>query len=57
LEATNLAPDIAELIGGNPLRVTSSGGRENVAHCEVVGRKRGDFLISIRLLNPPSAPD
>jgi hypothetical protein len=57
LEATNLAPDIAELIGGNPLRVTSSGGRENVAYCEVVGRKRGDFLISIRLLNPPSAPD
>jgi hypothetical protein len=57
LEATNLAPDIAELVGGNPLRVSSSGGGQNLAHCEVIGRKRGNFLISIRLLAPPSPPD
>jgi hypothetical protein len=57
LEATNLAPDIAELIGGNPLRVSSSGGLENLAHYEVVGRKRGNFLISIRLLEPEAHPD
>jgi hypothetical protein len=57
LEATNLAPDIAELIGGNPLRVSSSGGSENLARYEVVGRKRGNFLISIRLLAPQSHPD
>jgi hypothetical protein len=51
LEATNLAPEIAELSGGNPLRVSSSGGGQNFAHFEVIGRKRGSFLISIRLLN------
>ena len=56
LEAKNLAPDIAELTGGNPFRVSSSGGEENVAHFEVVGRKRGSFLISIRLLSPHAAP-
>jgi hypothetical protein len=51
LEAKNLAPDIAELLGGNPLKASSSGGVENLAHFEVVGRKRGNFMISIRLLN------
>jgi hypothetical protein len=56
LEAKNLAPDIAELSGGNPLRVSSSGGGENLAHFEVVGRKRGSFLISIRLLTSKSSP-
>lgn len=56
LEANNLAPDIAELTGGNPLRSSSSGGGENVAHFEVVGRKRGSFMISIRLLNSPPRP-
>jgi hypothetical protein len=51
LEAKNLAPDIAELLGGNPLKASSSGGAENLAHFEVVGRKRGSFLVSIRLLS------
>lgn len=54
LEARNLAPDIAELTGGNPVKSSSSGGAENLAHFEVVGRKRGSFLISIRLLNASS---
>jgi hypothetical protein len=53
LEARNLAPEIAELSGGNPARASSSGGEENVAKFEVVGRKNGSFLISIRLV--PSA--
>jgi hypothetical protein len=56
LEAKNLAPDIAELSGGNPARLSSSGGAENLARFEVVGRKNGNFLISIRLfpsLGPP----
>jgi hypothetical protein len=57
LEATNLAPDIAELVGGNPLRLSSSGGSQNLAHYQVIGRKRGNFLISIRLFAPPSHPD
>jgi len=52
LEARNLAPDIADLTGGNPVRASSSGGLENLAHFEVVGRKHGSFLISIRLLSP-----
>ncbi len=50
LEARNLAPEIAELTGGNPVRASSSGGTENFAQFEVVGRKNGSFLISIRLV-------
>ena len=50
LESRNLAPDIAELTGGNFVRVTSNGGTENSAQFEVVGRKNGSFLISIRLV-------
>jgi phage FluMu protein gp41 len=50
LEARNLAPDIAELTGGNPVRASSSGGTENLAKFEVVGRTNGSFLISIRLV-------
>jgi hypothetical protein len=57
LEAKNLAPDIAELSGGgNPQKASSSGGAENIAHFDVVGRKRGSFLISIRLLNAATPP-
>ena len=50
LEARNLAPEIAELSGGNPVRGSSSGGEENFGKFEVVGRKNGNFLISIRLV-------
>jgi hypothetical protein len=50
LEARNLAPEIAELSGGNPVRASSSGGAENLGKFEVVGRKNGNFLISIRLV-------
>jgi hypothetical protein len=51
LEARNLAPDVAELVGGNPVRRFSSGGDDqNVAQFEVIGRKNGTFLISIRLV-------
>src|SRR6266852_5490465 len=50
LEARNLAPKIAELSGGNPVRASSIGGAENFAKFEVVGRKNGSFLISIRLV-------
>lgn len=56
LEARNLAPEIADLSGGNPARVSSSGGAENVAQFEVVGRTRGSFLISIRLLTARTLP-
>jgi hypothetical protein len=60
LEARNLAPEVAELSGGNPMRAASSGGLENFARFEVVGRKSGSFLISIRLvpfLGRPQAGD
>jgi hypothetical protein len=50
LEARNLAPGIAELTGGNPVRASSSGGAENLGKFEVVGRRNGSFLISIRLV-------
>jgi hypothetical protein len=56
LEARNLAPDIAELVGGNPAKRASSGGPDNVADFEVIGRKKGSFLISIRLLSPNLRP-
>jgi hypothetical protein len=51
LEAKNLTPDIADLTGGDSARASSSGGAENLAHFEVVGRKLGNFTISIRLLS------
>jgi hypothetical protein len=50
LEARNLAPDIAELGGGNPAKATSSGGAENVASFPLTGKQRGNILVSIRLL-------
>jgi hypothetical protein len=57
LEARNLAPDIAELVGGNPVRRLSSGGEEeNVAEFEVAGKKDGTFLISIRLVPTMTRP-
>jgi hypothetical protein len=56
LEARNLAPDIAELSGGNPARSSSSGGEENLAKFEVVGQKNGSFLISIRLAPSSGRP-
>jgi hypothetical protein len=57
LEARNLAPEVAEFSGGaNPQKASSSGGVENMAHFDVVGRKLGTFLISIRLLNPATPP-
>ncbi|HEY6946028.1 MAG TPA: hypothetical protein VI431_12875 [Candidatus Acidoferrum sp.] len=57
LEARNLAPDIAELVGSNAVRRLSSGGEnENVAQFEVVGKKNGTFLISIRLVPTLTRP-
>jgi hypothetical protein len=56
LEARNLAPEVAELQGGTPVRALSTGGAENVASFEVVGKRRGNFVISIRLVAPLSAP-
>lgn len=56
LEARNLAPDIAELRGGNPNRQASSGGAENTARFEIVGRKQGSFIVSIRLLPSMGRP-
>jgi hypothetical protein len=50
LEARNLAPDIAELTGGAVVKQSSSGSANNTAQFEVVGHKRGSFMISIRLV-------
>jgi hypothetical protein len=57
LEARNLATDVAELTGGNPARVSSTGGAENTAKFELVGRSKGSFLISIRLVATSARPN
>ena len=56
LEARNLAPDVAELLGGTPVRAISTGGTENVGSFELVGKQHGNFVISIRLVAPLGAP-
>ena len=56
LEARNLAPDVAELQGGVSVRTVSTGGAENVAKFELVGKQHGNFIISIRLVSPAGAP-
>ncbi len=56
LEAKNLAPEIAELQGGASVRAVSSGGADNQAKFELVGKQRGSFVISIRLVAPLSPP-
>jgi len=57
LEAKNLAPEIAEMSGGTMVRLSSSGGAENSAKFELVGKKRGSFLISIRLVSSLASPN
>jgi hypothetical protein len=54
LEARNLSPTIAQLAGGNPANASSSGGAENAAQFELIGRERGNFRISVRLLPTPT---
>jgi len=56
LEARNLAPEIAELSGGNVARALSSGGMENNAEFQVTGKAHGNFLISIRLVPVMAKP-
>jgi hypothetical protein len=55
LEARNLAPEVADLIGGNPARISSTGGADNFGRFQLAGRQHGTFLISMRLL-PSTAP-
>jgi len=56
VEAHNLGPDVAELTGGASVKATSTGGADNVASFELVGKKHGGFTVSIRLLSPFSPP-
>ena len=56
LEARNLAPEITDLQGGPATRSLSSGGPDNLAQFELIGKQHGSFVISIRLLTPASAP-
>ena len=50
LEARNLTPGVASLVGGNPATASSSGGTSNFARFELIGRQNGSFQISIRLV-------
>jgi len=52
LEARNLSGDVADLSGGKVVRTTSSGGVDNIAKFEIVGKKRGSFSVAIRLVSP-----
>jgi hypothetical protein len=54
LEASNLSPKVAQLAGGNPANVSSSGGAQNAAKFELIGLERGNFRISVRLLSTPA---
>ena len=54
LEAHNLSPKVAQLAGGNPANVSSSGGVANAAQFELIGLERGNFRISVRLLSTPA---
>jgi hypothetical protein len=56
LEAHNLAADVADLRGGATVRAESSGGADNTAQFEVIGKKNGNFVIAIRLQSPLSEP-
>src|SRR5258707_7731706 len=56
LEARNLAPDVAELSGGEPPRLSTPGGAEKSLGFEITARKRGGFLVSIRPLWPVGPP-
>ena len=56
LQARNLAPAFAEIVGGNNRNVSSSGGEQNVAELEIIGRAAGNFQISIRLVAPAAHP-
>jgi hypothetical protein len=56
LEARNLAPKVAELKGGVTARAASTGGTDNVARFELIGKQRGNFVISIRLVASSGPP-
>lgn len=56
IEARNLAPEIAELVGGATVKQTSSGGPNNAAQFTLIGRKRGSFSVSIRLVPAVGKP-
>jgi hypothetical protein len=56
LEAHNLAPAIAELAGGNLVRLSSSGGENNTAVFQLTAKQPGSFIVSIRLLPTQSPP-
>jgi hypothetical protein len=56
LEARNLAPEVAALTGGAAVKAQSSGGADNVAKFELLGKTHGSFTVSIRLVAPLSPP-
>ena len=49
IEVANFSPTILQLPGGNPLRLTTSGGETNEAQFAVVPLAAGKYLIRARL--------
>ena len=56
LQARNLAPAVAEIVGGSNRKLSTSGGEQNAAELEIIGRAVGNFQISIRLVSPAIHP-
>jgi uncharacterized protein (DUF58 family) len=49
VEVSDLSPAILRLTGGNPLKLTTSGGEMNEAQFEVVPLAAGKYSIRARL--------
>ena len=50
LQARNLAPRVAGLTGGSGGEISSTGGADNVARFDLIGKERGNFAVSIQLV-------
>ena len=49
VEISDLSPAILQLPGGNPLKLTTTGGANNVAHFQVVPLAAGKYSVRAHL--------
>jgi hypothetical protein len=50
LQARNLAPAVASLAGGNGGQIASTGGADNIARFDLIGKARGSFAVAIQVV-------
>jgi len=57
VEVRNFSPEIIRLLHGNPLRLGTSGGEENIAPVELKFLASGNYVVTARLVpaEPPSS--